>query len=111
MDPPHRRTRPSPLLPERGDERRAILEQTAKDLGQRWAKQKRRELHLEGRPAAGGWPGTLREARTRVEQEILPEVLRQRMSPVTAAEREAAAHTAYASARSEWMRNAEPDIY
>jgi hypothetical protein len=90
-------------------ERRAILEQSAIDLGLRWAEQQRRDLHREGRPAAGGWPGTIREARTRVERDILPEVLRRIMTPVTLEEREHAARTAYASARSEWHRHAEPD--
>jgi hypothetical protein len=90
-------------------ERRAILEQSAIDLGLRWAEQQRQDLHREGRPAAGGWPGTLREARTRVERDILPEMLRRVMTPVTIEERERAARTAYASARSEWRRHVEPE--
>lgn len=90
-------------------ERQVILEQSAIALGLRWAEQQRRDLHREGRPAAGGWPGTIREARTRVEREILPEMLRRVMTPVTLEERERAARTAYASARAEWQRHAEPD--
>lgn len=90
-------------------ERRALLEQSAVDLGLRWAEQQRQDLHREGRPAAGGWPGTLREARTRVERDILPEILRRVMAPVTIEEREQAARTAYASARSEWRRHVEPE--
>jgi len=114
MAPPSRKPSPEPdtepLGPCSSAERRAILEQSAIDLGLRWAEQERRDLHLEGRPAAGGWPGTLREARTRVERDILPEVLRRLMTPVTLEEREHAARTAYASARSEWRRHADPEV-
>jgi hypothetical protein len=106
---PKSRPDPEPQEPCDPAERLALLEQSAIDLGLRWAKQQRQELHREGRPAAGGWPGTLREARTRVEQDILPKVARRVMAPVTREERERAARTAYASARSEWRRNLEPE--
>jgi hypothetical protein len=93
----------------RAEARRLFLEQSATTLGQSWADQWRDDLRREGRPAAGGWPGTLREARVRVEHHLLAEVTRRRMPAVTEAEREVAARRAYASARAQWCRQAEPE--
>ena len=93
----------------RAELRRLFLEQSAVTLGQSWADQWRDDLRREGRPAAGGWPGTLREARVRVEHHLLAEVTRRKMSAVTEAEREVAARKAYASARAQWCRQAEPE--
>ena len=93
----------------RAELRRLFLEQSAITLGQSWADQWRDDLRREGRPAAGGWPGTLREARVRVEHHLLAEVTRRKMSAVTEAEREVAARKAYASARAQWCRQAEPE--
>jgi len=45
------------------DSRRALLDATAADVGRRLFAIHRDELSCEGRPLAGGWPGTLREAR------------------------------------------------
>jgi hypothetical protein len=93
----------------RAEVRRLFLEQSAVGIGQRWADQWRSDLHREGRPAAGGWPGTLREARVRVERHFLAEAARRKISAVTQAEREVAARRAYASARARWCRQAEPE--
>lgn len=93
----------------RAEMRRLFLEQSAITLGQSWADQWRDDLRREGRPAAGGWPGTLREARVRVEHHLLAEVTRRKMPAVTEAEREVAARKAYASARAQWCRQAEPE--
>ena len=89
--------------------RRLFLERSAVTLGQTWAEEWRADLRREGRPAAGGWPGTLREARVRVERFLLAEMSRRKMAAVTEAEREVAARAAYASARHEWCRQAEPE--
>ncbi len=102
---------PSVTVPpkSRAELRRLFLEQSAITLGQSWADQWRDDLRREGRPAAGGWPGTLREARVRVEHHLLAEVTRRKMPAVTEAEREVAARKAYASARAQWCRQAEPE--
>jgi hypothetical protein len=89
--------------------RRLFLEQSAVTLGRRWAEQWRDDLRREGRPAAGGWPGTLREARARVERHLRVEAANRRMPAVTDAERELLARQAYASARAEWCLKAEPE--
>ncbi len=89
--------------------RRAFIEETAVALGRNWAEARRAELHREGRPAAGGWPGTLREARSCVEREFARELKGQKMTAITMNERETAARATYASARVEWRRCAVPE--
>ncbi len=89
--------------------RQAFIEKTAAALGRTWAEGRRAELHREGRPAAGGWPGTLREARGCVERELPRELRGHRMTAITTQEREVAARTTYASARTEWRRRADPE--
>lgn len=89
--------------------RRAFIEETAAALGRSWAEGRRAELHREGRPASGGWPGTLREARGCVERELPRELRGRRMAAITTKEREIAARATYASARIEWRRRADPE--
>ncbi|WP_437935026.1 hypothetical protein [Sorangium sp. So ce341] len=90
-------------------ERQQFIAQSATAVGQAWAERWRQDLHREGRPTAGGWPGTLREARTQVEIALPGELLRRKMPAITGVERELAARTAYASARDEWRRHLEPE--
>ena len=88
----------------------ASLTENAVALGRTWAEEQRAALHREGRAASGGWPGTLREARIRVERLLQQAKLSPRsLALVTADEREDAARAAYASARVEWCRRAEPE--
>ena len=93
----------------RAELRRLQLEQSAVILGRSWAVQWRDDLRREGRPAAGGWPGTLREARVRVERHFRAEAAHRRIAAVTDAEREVLARQVYASARAEWRLEAEPE--
>jgi hypothetical protein len=90
--------------------RQRFIEQSANALGQAWARRWRQDLHREGRPAAGGWPGTLREARTQVEITLPGELCHRKMPAITGVERELAARTAYSSARDEWRRHTDPEI-
>jgi hypothetical protein len=92
--------------PGRPGRREAFLEQTAVTVGRSWVDQCRHALHLEGRAAAGGWPGTLREARVRMQHYLEAELARHR---ITDTERELLARRAYASARTEWFLKVEPD--
>lgn len=100
--------------PKRGDAsasaRRASIEQSAAALGRTWAEHFRRDLHREGRAASGGWPGTLREARSRVGLTLVLEVQgRRSVLSITEAEREIAVRMAYSSARDEWRKHVEPE--
>ena len=90
-----------------GGARRAFIQRSATALGRSWAERWREELRREGRPAAGGWPGTLREARSRVGHELPAEMRRRQMAAITEEERELAARTVYASARTEWRAHAD----
>lgn len=90
--------------------RQQFIEQSANALGQAWARRWRQDLHREGRPAAGGWPGTMREARTQVEITLPGEMRHRKMPAITGVERELAARTAYSSARNEWRKHTDPEI-
>ena len=107
-------TPPEHALPQIVSARAAIrltfVEQSATALGRVWAQECRRDLHREGRPAAGGWPGTLREARMRVDQALRIEMRIRKMDAINSGERELAARTTYASARNEWRRHLDPEI-
>jgi hypothetical protein len=94
---------------DRASARRVFIEETAAALGRKWAIGCRSELHQEGRAAAGGWPGTLHEARLLIGRSLPTEVSGRNMATITEAEREIAVRAAYASARSEWLRNAETE--
>ncbi len=65
------------------------------------------ELRRQNRPIAGGWPGTLSEARVRVARRIAVE-----LGPQLAATRqevEEAARVTYGAARDEWNESREPE--
>ena len=97
-----RRDRRAPAKSD-GSERSALLEQRAVTGGQVWARKTRQDFHDEGRRAAGGWPGTMSEARARVAEFVLPWMARKGMVAATSAEYEQAARVLYASARSTWL--------
>src|SRR4051812_23658178 len=80
-----------PDAPASGGARRAFITRSATALGRSWGERWREELRREGRPAAGGWPGTLREARSRVGHELPAEMRRRQMAAITEEERELAA--------------------
>ncbi len=92
-----------------GSTRRALLERAAADAGEEWARTRIAELRAERRVAAGGWPGTLREARAMSRAFVLRPFAAQSLSPPTAEELELAARKAYACARSAWQARAEPE--
>lgn len=87
--------------------RRAVLEEVAITMGRAWAERCREDLRAEGRAVAGGWPGTMPEARARVARQVAPELMRRGMSAATESERELCARAAYASARADWQSHRE----
>ena len=70
--------------------------------GARWAASWRDDLRKQGRPASGGWPGTLSEARAQVAAIFVRDAL-------TLQERELAARAVYAAARRDWLSHEEPE--
>jgi hypothetical protein len=87
--------------------RRVVLEELGVSLGKAWAERCREDLRLEGRAVAGGWPGTLPEARARIARQIAQELARRGMPAATETEREICARAAYASARADWQSHRE----
>jgi hypothetical protein len=90
-----------------GATRHALLERAAVAAGNDWVQRLSRELLAERRVAAGGWPGTLSEARTWARSyvhRVLSELVSS--TPATADELENAARATYAHARSKWLAGA-----
>ena len=83
------------------------MNSAAGKLGVDWADRFREQLHRDGRPAAGGWPGTVAEARARVERLLLPALVQKRMPQATSAERAELARALYAAARQRWLERRE----
>ncbi|HEU5058753.1 MAG TPA: hypothetical protein VFU21_19605 [Kofleriaceae bacterium] len=89
------------------DARKALLERAAHAEGSAWAAWWRVELRRQKRFQAGGWPGTLSEARIRVARRVAAE-----LGPAFGATREeleVAARSAYAIARREWNDTCDPE--
>jgi len=86
----------------RGEE----LSDLAVAAGEAWASWWVDELRRSGRPMAGGWPGTISEARARVLDR-----LRERGAGTLggAVDLPALARTAYGAARASWLAHAHPD--
>jgi hypothetical protein len=89
--------------------RRSLLERAAASVGERWAHAQLAELVRERRPAAGGWPGTISEARSRVRTFVGGVLARERLEPAAPAEIDHAARCAYARARAVWLASAKDD--
>jgi hypothetical protein len=87
--------------------RKNLLEEGSNTAGERWAAGWRDDLRAQGRPAAGGWPGTVAEARARVIALLGPELHRRKMVALTHEELERAARCAYARARRDWLARNE----
>ncbi len=82
---------------DRGPRGQEAEESQIANLGRRWAESVRESLADEGRPACGGWPGTVSEARARVHGEAT--------SP---SEHERLARLLYDAARAFWLQNRDP---
>lgn len=80
------------------------LQAPAMDDGRAWARDLAAGLRASGRRAAGGWPGTLSEARSRAEP-LLGDV---RFDAWTDA-REALARVLYAEARRDWLAHRDTE--
>jgi hypothetical protein len=93
----------------RVERRRKLCQQRATVEGEAWAAQTRAFLTGERRAAAGGWPGTMSEARERVALILVPWSSCEGLGPLTSNEREEAARTLYARARSVWLQSCEPE--
>ncbi|MBK7583510.1 MAG: hypothetical protein IPI67_25375 [Myxococcales bacterium] len=82
---------------------RAALDREVEAIGQAWAQAKMEALRNEGRPIAGGWPGTMSEARARVS------VCARSASRSAEADLETLARRAYVVAKATWLSRTAPD--
>lgn len=87
----------------RHDARRAVLAEGAALVGGSWARAVHTAVCLEGRPASGGWPGTLGEARARIAPHLRAELARHGMPDLSADEITAVARDAYRTAKRAWL--------
>ncbi len=81
------------------------LDAIAASVGSDWAVARVRELHAAARTVAGGWPGTLREAKG----QVIAALSRSGVAAPEPERLEALARAAAAAARTCWSRHAEPD--
>jgi hypothetical protein len=93
------------------DELSEVARVRAELVGREWAERLRAAIVRDRRRAAGGWPGTLREARTHVAVSLIPWLMQNGQPSVTPLQHEGAARVVYASARKLWLahRDAEED--
>ncbi len=84
----------------------AELDALAVAAGHSWASTTVGVLRTQDRAVSGGWPGTLREAKG----QVLVALSLRRGQPVSAERLDALARAAYASARTVWSTQAEPDL-
>jgi hypothetical protein len=89
--------------------RKAALERAALAAGEQWASSYRDQVRGQGRAIAGGWPGTLSEARTRVAGACLLVHFRKTWADVSSAELDWLAKAAYAKAKHDWLAVADRD--
>jgi hypothetical protein len=87
-------------------ERQSILKSIPLALGSTWAASVCEMIRKDGRVVAGGWPGTLLEARGRVWQRVNAELARHRLPGLTEGELTEATDHAYAQAKSYWLEDA-----
>jgi hypothetical protein len=87
--------------------RQALLIATAADVGRRLFAVRRDELLGEGRILAGGWPGTVREARGLAIAVLAPVLAHHHMSAPTNEELGLVMHAAYGEARRAWRTSVD----
>jgi hypothetical protein len=85
------------------EDRRAMLTDGAMSIGAEWAHGWREAMRREGRAIAGGWPGTLPEARARVAAYFGAKLARRRMPVMTTDELQVAVAATYEKARRDWL--------
>lgn len=83
-----------------------IVPSVSTSLGEAWACDVASALRAQTREVVGGWPGTLREARSRVMR-ALPAARQPTFDPATLA---AWSRAVYDAARRYWDQIAEPDL-
>jgi hypothetical protein len=84
-------------------ERRHLLDESPGAIGADWARAVCQRINQEGRTIAGGWPGTIVEARARIAGHLRAALARHRMEALAPEELALAANATYARAKQEWL--------
>jgi hypothetical protein len=100
LDTPRKRSK-------RDDDVRALLQEQAVRTAEAWADQVRTKLRQEGRILAGGWPGTVSEARARITRALDAEMGAERLLALRPEELELAVRATFTRARQSWLRREE----
>jgi hypothetical protein len=79
------------------------LEERPVTIGAAWARAVCDSISREGRVIAGGWPGTIVEARARIANHLHGELSERRMKALEPEELEQAANVTYSRAKQEWL--------
>ena len=92
-------------MPSKGREaaRLKIMETEAVVAGRKWAGAWKRDIVSEGRAVAGGWPGTITQARAKVYAHIHPILRDKGMRLPSTSENEETARALYRCAREFWL--------
>jgi hypothetical protein len=90
-------------------ERIAVLEADSLAVGDAWVERVKLDLRRENRQAAGGWPGTMREARARTYAYFTNADATQRYGVLSPTELEHAVRAVYERARGQWLACAQTD--
>ncbi len=85
---------------------RTDLEAGSFAIGDAWVARVQRDLRNDNRVIAGGWPGTMREARAATHAHFTNADARRQYGVLTSAELELAARITYEHARKRWLSSA-----
>ena len=91
------------MAAKKNNDRQSVVERSAHDGGEQWARGWRDELQSDHRRASGGWPGTIAQARVCARAHLSAELARLRLTGPSPAELEQAARLTYARARAVWL--------
>jgi hypothetical protein len=86
------------------EDRGALISAETLALGARWARTWCDDMRQHGRPIAGGWPGTLPEARSRVRTLLDTELEQRGLAPLSVEELLSATLVTYQEAKREWLK-------
>lgn len=91
------------MAAKKNNDRQSVVERSAHDGGEQWARGWRDELQSDHRRASGGWPGTIAQARVCARAHLSAELARLRLTGPSPTELEQAARLTYARARAVWL--------
>ena len=89
--------------PSRSDRRQTLLSEEPLLLGSSWAQVWCKSMQSDGRLVVGGWPGTLAEARARIQGHLGGELARRRMPALSIEELTVATSATYQQAKKDWL--------